>query len=594
MLEKIRQHFASPINKKAASITALVLIVLAIPLTVFISQQQQEIRQRAQEVTPQGGGPPPEISLALSPATYSTTIGSTFNSQLSLTAGSNNITGVDVTLPYNKDVLEVTGFEPASTFNNQLVNTFNNQTGTLRYSAVNTQSSANGTVNIGTITFRAKAEGTSAVTFDNIQITALDQTGSLPTSNNTTGSYTVAVPTVTSAPQPTEPVTSCSTLYNRIVRAMGKSCGDTNYDSVADLNRDRRVSNTDYSLYLTDSDNGSRGAVCDNYLGSTVNPCAATPSASPTPVAGDANGDGVVDILDFNIWRDEFLGRALTRRADFNRDGRVDLLDFAIWRNAVGGGISPPITIVPTILPSPTPTPTPSRFGMAAKFARGTTTDAISYIAAQGSTVTWPEGPMTMEAWLRVNERLSSSDNAYLIYKQGVFNYPGGETLAPIYYLQLRGNRLTVHVNDIPRGQKGFINATLPPDEVGVWHHVAGVYDGQKISIFIDGILKAETGNLESQYPFIRRVAPFYVGGALLGQNVSSLPVILDDVRISNIARYTTNFQRPTEPFVSDSTTLLLWHLDTMEGGIVRDSSPYGTHGGAVRVSLVDSTVPSQ
>ncbi|MBI3092639.1 MAG: hypothetical protein HYZ02_00160, partial [Candidatus Levybacteria bacterium] len=55
MLEKIRSHFSNPINKKAASITALALIALAIPLTVFISQQQQEIRQRAQEVSPLGG-----------------------------------------------------------------------------------------------------------------------------------------------------------------------------------------------------------------------------------------------------------------------------------------------------------------------------------------------------------------------------------------------------------------------------------------------------------------------------------------------------------------------------------------------------------
>ncbi|MBI2190249.1 MAG: hypothetical protein HYU49_01780 [Candidatus Levybacteria bacterium] len=54
-----------------------------------------------------------------------------------------------------------------------------------------------------------------------------------------------------------------------------------------------------------------------------------------TIILGDANSDGSVDALDFNIWRDEFLGVSTTKQADFNNDGKVDLLDFSIWRNAI-------------------------------------------------------------------------------------------------------------------------------------------------------------------------------------------------------------------------------------------------------------------
>jgi hypothetical protein len=49
------------------------------------------------------------------------------------------------------------------------------------------------------------------------------------------------------------------------------------------------------------------------------------PTASPSVKPGDANGDGVVDNLDYNIW----LTNSLT--ADFNKDGKVDGIDYVIW-----------------------------------------------------------------------------------------------------------------------------------------------------------------------------------------------------------------------------------------------------------------------
>ena len=45
---------------------------------------------------------------------------------------------------------------------------------------------------------------------------------------------------------------------------------------------------------------------------------------------GDANRDGRVDILDFNILMVNWGSTATNNIADFNRDGRVDVLDFNI------------------------------------------------------------------------------------------------------------------------------------------------------------------------------------------------------------------------------------------------------------------------
>lgn len=95
---------------------------------------------------------------------------------------------------------------------------------------------------------------------------------------------------------------------------------------------------------LTDQDgsrnNGfARGPVeyVDSY---PYNPPLPTPSPTPTLLPGDINGDGKVDILDFNIWLCEFLGNGTcanppsNKKADLNSDGQVDIIDFVIWKNA--------------------------------------------------------------------------------------------------------------------------------------------------------------------------------------------------------------------------------------------------------------------
>ena len=54
-------------------------------------------------------------------------------------------------------------------------------------------------------------------------------------------------------------------------------------------------------------------------------------------LAGDANRDRSVDVLDFQIWRDHFgQSPALFSEGDFNYDGTVDVLDFQLWRDAFG------------------------------------------------------------------------------------------------------------------------------------------------------------------------------------------------------------------------------------------------------------------
>lgn len=52
----------------------------------------------------------------------------------------------------------------------------------------------------------------------------------------------------------------------------------------------------------------------------------------PTEVGGDANSDGKVDLIDFSIWKKEYLNGSNDKVADFNKDSKVNLVDFSIWK----------------------------------------------------------------------------------------------------------------------------------------------------------------------------------------------------------------------------------------------------------------------
>ncbi|MEN1680350.1 MAG: DNRLRE domain-containing protein [Planctomycetota bacterium] len=62
------------------------------------------------------------------------------------------------------------------------------------------------------------------------------------------------------------------------------------------------------------------------------------------PATGDYNGDGLVDVADYLLWRSTFASEA-DLRADGNADGVVDTADFTIWRDAfsaAAGGTATP------------------------------------------------------------------------------------------------------------------------------------------------------------------------------------------------------------------------------------------------------------
>ncbi|MGI9456780.1 MAG: PEP-CTERM sorting domain-containing protein, partial [Aeoliella sp.] len=71
------------------------------------------------------------------------------------------------------------------------------------------------------------------------------------------------------------------------------------------------------------------------------------------PASADWNHDGVVDAVDYAIWRAGFgTTDAAHTDGDGNNDGLVDAADYAIWRDSLGNGAT--ATALGTAVPEPT------------------------------------------------------------------------------------------------------------------------------------------------------------------------------------------------------------------------------------------------
>src|SRR5207253_8216740 len=53
-------------------------------------------------------------------------------------------------------------------------------------------------------------------------------------------------------------------------------------------------------------------------------------------VLGDINNDGIVDIRDYGVWRQNFGQTNCGNPADLNDDCIVDIRDYGIWRQNFG------------------------------------------------------------------------------------------------------------------------------------------------------------------------------------------------------------------------------------------------------------------
>jgi len=106
------------------------------------------------------------------------------------------------------------------------------------------------------------------------------------------------------------------------------------------------------------------------------------------------------------------------------------------------------------------------------------------------------------------------------------------------------------------------------------WTHLALSHDGKRIRFYVNGSLHQSAELKERLVP---SKAPLYIGRDSVAK-YSHFTGAIDEVRISNVARYTRAFSPPRFHKEDDKTVLLL-RFDMLRGKLFPDSSEHGHHG---------------
>lgn len=101
--------------------------------------------------------------------------------------------------------------------------------------------------------------------------------------------------------------------------------------------------------------------------------------------------------------------------------------------------------------------------------------------------------------------------------------------------------------------------------------HIANVYSTGKMGLFVNGEFKGSSPVTKPPMQF----DTLHLGPQFKDVNFQG---IVDEMRLSRVARYTEDFQ-PDERFEPDDKTVVLYHFDEGTGDIAKDSSGNGHHG---------------
>jgi len=115
--------------------------------------------------------------------------------------------------------------------------------------------------------------------------------------------------------------------------------------------------------------------------------------------------------------------------------------------------------------------------------------------------------------------------------------------------------------------------------ETGTWQHVAGVYDGQSLRTYVDGELVA-TVEVDPSWERRTNGLPLVIGADTNGRGnpTSFFEGAIDEVRLSDTARYAGERFAPERRLRADEDTVVLYSFDRDLGPYVIDESGRGHH----------------
>ena len=126
---------------------------------------------------------------------------------------------------------------------------------------------------------------------------------------------------------------------------------------------------------------------------------------------------------------------------------------------------------------------------------------------------------------------------------------------------------------------------------VGVWHHVAGVFDAGAVRLYVDGTLAASVVQL-NPISWTPAIFGHWAGrdgldarpnrGAFIGE--------IDEIRVSRTARYSGATIAPPPHLFADADTVAAWLLEEGTGAIVAADAMSGVEGTVTGATWVVSS----
>jgi hypothetical protein len=182
------------------------------------------------------------------------------------------------------------------------------------------------------------------------------------------------------------------------------------------------------------------------------------------------------------------------------------------------------------------------------------------YLTFQPGFKFQPGESFTMECWFRI-------DGAMTVEWHGLISL-GTTRSSSADQLELIIRKNAANTGNVPKlgiaTNFTLIIGYITEITVDVWHHAAVSRDGNTYRLFLDGALEGTNS--------ARTDDPGQLTGGRIGAFADGSLVMdgwIDEVRISDVARYTSNFTPQTTPFQNDSNTLLLLHMDGTDGSTV-------------------------
>ena len=178
-----------------------------------------------------------------------------------------------------------------------------------------------------------------------------------------------------------------------------------------------------------------------------------------------------------------------------------------------------------------------------------------------------PDGPFTVEAWVKP----SNDTNGAIVSNVKIGGFSLEVAGTPQFRVQTDDR--TVNERRASNLKPAVVARAKDRLPAGRWTHLAGVYDGAQIALFVDGHKVASTNAIGARLSSDKSL---YIGARPNGAwNVHNLsyPMIfwrgaVDDVRISRGARYARNFT-PPGTLTRDGNTLLAFSNDRQFGPFV-------------------------